>query len=103
MPSLEDEYKKTVQEARQELDTIINQEKEKGLPIKVLIGEGEPTEEILRVVTEAAIDLLIMLGHEEGRLEHFIFGRSNEELVRLLPCSILIVKQEPAPVKLFER
>jgi nucleotide-binding universal stress UspA family protein len=39
---------------------------------------------------------LIMLAHEEGRMEHFLFGRSNEELIRQLPCSIFLVKKEPA-------
>jgi nucleotide-binding universal stress UspA family protein len=39
-----------------------------------------------------------MLAHEEGRLEHFLFGRSNEEILRALPCSILLVKKEPGAV-----
>ena len=39
-----------------------------------------------------------MLSHEEGHLEHFLFGRSNHELVRKMPCSILLVKKEPGPV-----
>ncbi len=29
-------------------------------------------------------------------MEHFLFGRSNEEIVRRMPCSILLVKKEPA-------
>jgi universal stress protein A len=39
-----------------------------------------------------------MLAHEEGRLEHFISGRSNEEIIRHMPCSIMLVKKEPAPI-----
>jgi len=30
-------------------------------------------------------------------LEHFLFGRSNEELIRRMPCSLLLVKKEPGP------
>jgi nucleotide-binding universal stress UspA family protein len=40
---------------------------------------------------------MVMLAHEEGRLEHFLFGRTNDELLRRMPCSILLVKSEPAP------
>ena len=46
------------------------------------------------MVTDENIDLIIMLAHEQGRLEHFLFGRSNEEIIRKMPCSILMVKKE---------
>jgi universal stress protein A len=36
-----------------------------------------------------------MLAHEEGRMEHFLFGQSNEALIRKMPCSVLLVKKEP--------
>ena len=92
---LEEDYKRIVQKAKEELDAIINSEKKEGMAIKELIKEGEPTDEILKIIKEEAIDLLILLAHEEGRLEHFLFGRSNEKLIRLMPCSILMVKKEP--------
>jgi len=68
------------------------------MQIKRLITEGEPTKEILKLIAEEAIDLLILLSHEEGRLEHFLFGRSNEELLQRMPCSILMIKKEPETV-----
>ncbi len=50
------------------------------------------------------IDFLILLAHEETRLEHLeelveklIFGRSNEEIIRKMPCPVLLVKQELKP------
>ncbi len=61
-----------------------------------MIRKGEPTGVILQVVKEENTDLLVMHAHEEGRLEHFLFGRSNEEIVRRMPCSIFLVKKEPA-------
>ena len=96
--SLKEDYKRVQKESKKELDAIANSEKTKGTPVKELIREGEPTEEILKVVKEENIDLIVMLGHEEGRLEHFLFGRSNEALIRRMPCSIFMVKKEPEPV-----
>jgi nucleotide-binding universal stress UspA family protein len=64
----------------------------------VSLKEGEPTQEILRTVKDKQIDLLIMLAHEEGHLEHFLFGKSNNELILKMPCSILLIKKEPQPV-----
>jgi len=99
MVSLEQEYKKIIEEAKADLDRIIREEKAKGLPIKELIKTGDPTEEVLKVVKEEKIDLLVMLAQEEWRLEHLLFGRGNEELIRKMPCSILLVKNEPKAVR----
>jgi nucleotide-binding universal stress UspA family protein len=97
--SLEEEYKNIIKEAKADLDRIVAKEKAKGLPIREIIKEGEPTEAIITMVKEEKMDLLILLSHEESRLEHFLFGRSNEDLIRRMPCSILLVKKEPEPVK----
>jgi universal stress protein A len=97
MPNLEKDYQNLLKKSRQQLDDIIASENESGMHIDVLIREGEPTSEILDVVKEKKVDLLVMLAHEEGRMEHFLFGRSNEALVRRMPCSMFLVKKEPGP------
>lgn len=93
--SVEEDYKKFLEEAKAELHAMIAAEKAKGLEIRELIREGEPAREIQKVIREEKIDLLVMVGHEEGRLEHFLFGRSNDDLIRKMPCDILLVRQEP--------
>lgn len=93
--SLEKEYEKILRDTKEKLSELVQAEKTKGMSITELVREGEPTEEILKTVKEKNIDLLVMLAHEEGRLEHLLFGRSNEELIRKMPCSILLVKREP--------
>ncbi len=97
--SLEKEYQAMMRQAKEDLDRILKKERSEGLAVTELIREGEPTREILKAVEELKIDLLVMLAHEEWRLEHFLFGRSNEEIVRKMPCSVLLVKKEPEPVK----
>jgi universal stress protein A len=99
IPSLEEEYKKLLLETKEELTAMINSEKKKGMKVKQLVKKGDPTNEIFQVVKDENIDLIVMLAHEEGRLEHFLFGRSNDEIIRKMPCSILMVKKEPEPVK----
>jgi nucleotide-binding universal stress UspA family protein len=92
-------YASVLQEAQLELDKIIRQEVKGGLPIKELVRDGVPVVEIEKVVREEQINLIIMLAHEEGRLEHFLFGTDNDAIIRRMPCSILLVKKEPEPVK----
>ncbi|HAM53191.1 MAG TPA: universal stress protein [Nitrospiraceae bacterium] len=96
LPPLEQDYSILLKKSKEDIDAAINAERVKGLEIKEVIREGEPTEVILSVVKEENIDLIIMLAHEEGRMEHFLFGHSNEELIRKMPCSIFLVKKEPA-------
>jgi nucleotide-binding universal stress UspA family protein len=97
--SLEAEYKRLQEQAKAELDEIIESEKTNGLIVKEELKTGEPSKEILKFVEETKIDLIVMLAHQEWRLEHFLFGRSNEEIIRKMPCSVLLVKQEPQPVE----
>jgi universal stress protein A len=99
LPNLENDYQNILEKSRQELDEIVVNERKSGMHIDVLVREGEPTAEVVNVVKEKDIDILIMLAHEEGRLEHFLFGKSNNELVRMMPCSILLVKKEPQAAK----
>ena len=67
-----------------------------------LIREGNPATEIFQVVKDENIDLLILLAHEEGHIEHFLFGRSNDEIIRKMPCSILMIKKEPGSAKVTD-
>ena len=98
IPSLEEEYKRTIKEAKEELDALINQEKKKGMSIKEMLREGKPIEEILKVIKEEDINLIIMVAHSEWRLEHFLFGRIKEEIIRKMPCSVFLIKDEPGKV-----
>lgn len=98
MPNLAKDYENLLKKSRQQLDDIIAKENKSGMHIDVFIREGEPTSEILAVIKEKKIDLVIMLAHEEGHLEHFLFGRSNDALIRKMPCSILMVQKESGPV-----
>ena len=84
-----------VQKARGDIDRIIKSEQAVGLEITEWIREGKPVEEVIAAVKEEKIDLIIMSAHEEGRFEHYLFGRSVEELTRKMPCSILLVKYTP--------
>ncbi|AMV71339.1 universal stress protein [Desulfuromonas carbonis] len=96
--SLEKDYQRLLAGTKADLDQLVKAAKDEGLPVTVLIREGEPTAEIVAAVKAHQVDLMIMLAHEEGRLEHFLFGRSNDDLVRRMPCSIMLVKKEPQPL-----
>ncbi len=95
MPALDEEYKRLLQETRDQLRVMVEEQTRKGLPVESLIREGDPASVILKEVEEKQIDLLMLPAHEENRIEHFLYGKENEKVIRKMPCSILLVKEEP--------
>jgi len=95
IPSLKQEYEKLVRKTREEIDRIIKSEQTDGLSITEWIRDGKPVDEVMAAVKEEKIDLIIMSAHEEGRFEHYLFGRTVEELTRKMPCSIFLVNYNP--------
>ena len=63
-----------------------------GLTVREIVQQGEPVEETIKAVERYRIDLVLTAAHPEGRVERVIYGRSNHELIRRLPCSLLFVK-----------
>lgn len=102
LPYPDERYKSYLsiqQEARERLDKLLRREMESGFLVKIIVKEGEPAEEVVNVVKEEKIDLIVMLAQEEGRLEHILFGRDTDAIIRRIPCNMLLVKREPESVK----
>jgi nucleotide-binding universal stress UspA family protein len=93
-PTFQDEYDKMIQDVRSDLEGMIRTEKAEGMDITEWIREGEPADEIQKVVESQKIDLVIMLAHQEGRLEHFLFGKTNDKVIRQLPATLMLVKKD---------
>jgi nucleotide-binding universal stress UspA family protein len=91
-------YASIQEEAKEELDKILKREISAGLPVQILINDGKPVDEIVQIVKEQGVDLIVLLAHEEGRLEHLLFGHDNDAIIRRMPCAILLVKREPESV-----
>jgi len=94
VPNLDEDYRRELDKAKKGLDRMIAAERAKGLPIKELIKEGEPAKQILQTIMEEQVDVLVLLAHEEGKVDHFFFGHTYDEIIKKLPCSIFLVKKE---------
>ena len=91
----DEENQKTLEHIKAEINFIVNIEKKEGMKVKTIVKEGNPVEEILKYVEKEKIDLMVLRAHEKSRLEKFMVGGSNDELIRMMPCSIFLVKNEP--------
>ena len=75
------------------LNKIIEKEKTPDMNVSVFVTQHPIATEVPRIVEEEKIDLLIMVAFEEGRLEHFLFSASSHEILRKMPCNVLLVKE----------
>jgi nucleotide-binding universal stress UspA family protein len=92
--TLEEEFTTMTQKAKEDLDQYIRAEDTTGLAIEEAIIEGDPKDEISKFIEKEKIDLLVMVAHEQDRIEHFISGREIHDLVRKIPCSLFLVRRE---------
>lgn len=98
MVTMEEERKREMEKNKEDLHNIISIENKRDMVIREFVREGTPSEVILALIKEEDIDLLLLRSHEESRLEHLLVGGSNDEIIRALPCSIFLVKQEVCDV-----
>ena len=94
MMSMEEERKRDLEKNKEDLHKIISIENKRDRIIKEFVREGTPSEVILKLIKEEKIDLLILRSQEESRLERLLVGGSNDEIIRAMPCSVLLVKEE---------
>ncbi|MGD9249616.1 MAG: universal stress protein [Desulfobacterales bacterium] len=92
VPSLEEEYQSMVAQARADLDRMIQAEKAEGMVINEWVKDGEPVAAIAQAVERENVDLILMRAHREGRLEDFLFGKTNDAIIRKLPASLMLVR-----------
>jgi nucleotide-binding universal stress UspA family protein len=55
---------------------------------------GDPTAEILRIVSELKAQLLVVGTHDNAGFERLILGSTAETLMRKAGCSVLVVRPD---------
>jgi len=56
--------------------------------------EGDPPEELLRIVEETKPDVIVIGTHGRGGAAHLLLGSVAEKVVRLAGCPVLVVKRK---------
>ena len=94
LKALEEDIAKMKRKAKKDLEQYIESEDTDDLNIEQLVIEGDPKGEIPKLIEKEQIDLVVMVAHEQDRLEHLIYGREIHDLVRKMPCSLFLVRRE---------
>jgi len=63
-----------------------------------LVREGVPHQEIIRAAIELKADLIILATRGRHGIAHAIFGSTAENVIRLAPCPVLVLRLQPQAV-----
>ncbi|HVN95905.1 MAG TPA: universal stress protein [Syntrophorhabdaceae bacterium] len=96
LKTIREDYMRQLQVDRKVLNGIVDEEKTPDMEVEIVVSAEPLIKEVPKIVHEQKIDLVIMAAFREGRLEHFMFSSSLHDLVRTMPCSILLVKDRHA-------
>lgn len=59
---------------------------------RIVIGEGPPVDEIVRIARENQVDLIVIATHGHTGLKHLLLGSVAERVIRHAPCAVLVVR-----------
>jgi universal stress protein A len=59
---------------------------------KVIVKEGEPSVEIIKIAKKESVKLIVMGTHGRTGLDHILFGSTAEKVVRRAPCPVLTTR-----------
>jgi nucleotide-binding universal stress UspA family protein len=80
-------------EARKGLQGLIPAEAQRvGMSVELLLGHGQPVEEIIRVAEEKQIDIIVVGTQGRTGLSHLLLGSVAERVVRIAECPVLVVR-----------
>jgi nucleotide-binding universal stress UspA family protein len=59
-----------------------------------VVSKEDPVKAILRVAREKKVDMIVLGHHDETRLEHMLFGRNVDKIIKDAPCDVIITRAE---------
>ena len=77
---------------RERLSSFLTTEELERLRPEYALRVGVPAEEIVRYADACDADLIIMGTHGRGGLAHALMGSVAEQVVRVAPCPVLLVR-----------
>jgi nucleotide-binding universal stress UspA family protein len=79
---------------RRRLERLVGAARKAGVRADGEMHEGDPPDELLRIVDETKPDAIMIGTHGRGGAAHLLLGSVAEKIVRLANCPVLVVKKK---------
>ena len=86
---------KLIESAKQKLERLSGELNDKGLTVTQKLKLGSPFNGIRGIITNEAVDLVVMGTAGHSKLEEMIIGSNTEKVVRHAKCPVLTVHRAP--------
>jgi len=80
-----------VQGVQKQLDDLVPTEAKAWCDVSTDVEIGVPYRIIVRMLEDEKIDLLVMNIHGKGMLDRALLGSTDERVVRVAPCSVMLI------------
>lgn len=81
-------------EARQESEETLQKLAAQGAKARLVVADGDPETEIVRVAHEAGASLIVMATHGRGALGRFTYGSVTDRVARTAKVPVLVVRAD---------
>jgi nucleotide-binding universal stress UspA family protein len=81
------------EKAKEEIGMTEDNLKKSGLKVKVLVRNGIPFREIIRVADEEKVSVIILGSHGKSNLKEMLLGSVSEKVVRKAKEPVLVIKR----------
>lgn len=89
----ETENQKMITENKEKFVAFLKKFDFYNLDYQIKIIEGKPSCEIIHYIKENKVDITIM-GTDKNNVQRYFIGSTTEDIINMLPCSIVITTQE---------
>ena len=88
----EREHEAERRQAQQQLQEFMAKQPEPFRRAEALVLEGQPAEQILKLVAERHVDLIVLGSVGKGMFERMLIGSTSDKVLNHAPCSVLVAR-----------
>lgn len=85
--------------AEQSIRQLVKERLPREVPVKTVVAEGDPANQIVQVAAAEEVDLIVIATHGRTGWRHVVYGSVAERVVRLAQPAVLTIRT-PKPGKI---
>ena len=71
---------------------IVDRGHREGVPVRMLIWEGDPAESIVEAAIAEEVDLIVVGSHQRRGVDRLVMGSVSEQVVRTAPVPVMVAR-----------
>lgn len=90
-------YRQRIDQAREARQAaaqgLVDRGRRDGVPVRMLIWEGDPAESIVEAAVAEEVDLIVVGSHQRRGVDRLVMGSVSEQVVRTSPVPVVVARR----------